>query len=85
MRSQRLKFRPVLTATLAVFLLSFSLHTKAQEVLLVHAGFGAWASEVQAKILGTGSFTTVDIFNARFGTPTLAPKNDTYQTSDKLF
>ncbi len=70
------KSRRHITAALVVFLLGFGLPAKAQDVLIVVSGFDFINNDVRAKILGTGSFTSVDIFNARLGpfdgTPTLA-------------
>ena len=41
-------------------------------VLLVHSGSADWAADVQAKLRGTGAFATVELFDARIGTPTAA-------------
>ncbi len=65
------KLKSHMTAALMVFALSFGVQAKAQDVLLVAADYDAWVPEVQAKLLGTGLFTTVDIFDAKLGTPTL--------------
>ena len=44
----------------------------APSVLLVHAVDDDYLLDVQTKLVATGSFSSVDVFNARFGTPTLA-------------
>ena len=43
------------------------------KVLVVAAAYQPWIVEVQSKLVATGQFTTVDIFNAQTGTP--SPKS----------
>ena len=57
---------PVLIATLF-----WSVEALAQDVLIIH-GSANYFPDVQSKIIGTGLFATVDLFNATNGTPSLA-------------
>jgi len=47
-------------------------HSAARAVLVLHADAFAGVTDVQTKLLGTGVFAKVDLFNAETGSPTLA-------------
>lgn len=74
-------FKQVAAFFVGLVLCGAALPAAAQSALIIGAPFvPAWSSEVQAKILATGQFTTVDVVDGGTTTPTLA----TMQTYDAI-